>query len=636
MTIYYNNTEINYDCDRGEKGEAVLTEVLKKANVSVKAGCARLRRYEPAMGWAQNEVESEKTLEDQKFHRNTSLILETREEDDDWPKINPNAIPVRIVKADEGEIPKILESLHYDGKGLTVATMMLEKTMAFGEAKEQISKLISIDAGALRLMKLDTQHSEVVNSSAATQEAKGTKPTLLTLNITPGVILYAEKIVPEQESKLITEYDKTVGQISVEFNMLSGKEGKSNPIVTVSKNKTIKQLKEKMLPILGLEHIDEFRLKRSAKAAQFKDEDATLEKLEFMSHQYVYVERGRPLRKGECNLKFYYFDAEEDAKKQIKFLFQIPVLESIKITELNKDLLRFLNDVAPDGKGGNKYGVKHIRLRDYQSRGPGAIYQSNLKLNRGLKTFKRFRDGDGIVIQKILKPEVVDKNKNHLIFVHQFQRDTDRMHPRKELVVGRMTTVGELMSKLEELSKQQNETPVTREHMGLGKGKLTSKTTVNDCIAMKWTEAKGLDAKDRIATAFKIRAEGTLIFCDLTTTVRSKPPERKSTPRGKSGSRSPRRFRRASGGVKKGTGEVVVRSTTRNARPERALKIWTQAEKAEMEKRKEEAKKNKEKEEGGKQENKKEEDIALKKKLEKLAAEGEASGGKRGGVRMDL
>lgn len=49
--------------------------------------------------------------------------------------------------------------------------------------------------------------------------------------------------------------------------------------MAVSKNKTLKQLKEVMLPILGLEHVDDFRLKRNMNAEQFKVEFSRLRNL---------------------------------------------------------------------------------------------------------------------------------------------------------------------------------------------------------------------------------------------------------------------------------------------------------------------------------------------------------------------
>ncbi len=318
--------------------------------------------------------------------------------------------------------------------------------------------------------------------------------------------------------------------------------------VTVSKNKTLKQLKAKMLPLLGLEDVEDFRLKRSATAEQWKDEDQTLDELQFMSAQYVFVERGRPLRKGECNLRFYYYDNDEDTKSAFKYLFTIPVMTNIEQPELHKNLLKYLKDLKPDGKGGNSFGIQHMRIREKLSKGAGAIFQSNLALNRGLKKFKKFRDGDSLAIQKITEPEVVNKTKNHLIFIHQFERDTDRLHRARELVVSRMTTVGDLIPKLVKTARDDNMAEITStDNIGLAAGKLTSKTTVNDCVCMKWKAAGQLNPKARISMALKVRSEGTLIFTDLTTAQKSKPPEKKA--KGRSGrGRSPGRFKKQFGG----------------------------------------------------------------------------------------
>jgi len=322
---------------------------------------------------------------------------------------------------------------------------MIDKTIDWKEALQQIQQVIGFDAessnSSLRLISLSSEKCEILNDVIPILEGKGTVATVEALKVRPGMVLYAESTEssenaqsPQSElekqeqldqkchttqSKLVQAYEASVGQICVEFNLLDAKDDDASATVTVSKNKTLRKLKSCMLDVLGLEHVDEFRVKRNQKAEQFKDEQKTLDQLKFMSNQYVYIERGRPLRKGESQLKFYYFDPNEDGKKRMQYLFQIPVLESILVSELQKDLLRYLNDIKPDGTGGNKFGVKHIRLREKQRGGPGAIFQSNLKLNRGLRKFKKFRDGDALVIQKIPKPEIVDKNKNHIVFVSQ-------------------------------------------------------------------------------------------------------------------------------------------------------------------------------------------------------------------------
>jgi len=647
MTVYYDNTEIKQDMDKGVTVAEVLSAVLKKAAIDSKfePQDTRLRRYDPAMGWAQDDLDPKATLEELKFHRNMSLILETRNKGEDWPVINPNAVPLRTIFATEENIPLILQQLHYsDTKGLKVSTLMVDKTAAFDEVCKEIEKVLKVENGgrsSVRLIKLDTTKSEIINDSAKTLKDRGTEPSIQTLNVPPGCLLYAERIVEGEPSKLIQEYDKTVGQISVEFNLVKktekeGEDDNSNPIVTVSKNKTLKQLKQAMLPILGLEHVDDFRLKRNAKAEQFKDEDQTLEDLKFMSSQYVYVEKGRPLRKGESNLKFYYYDPDVDGK--MAYLFKVPVLETQKVQDLFQDLLRYLNDAKPNGKGGNKYELKHMRIREKLKGGPGAIFQSTCALNRGLKSFRKFRDGDSLVIQKIPKPEVFDKKKNQMVFVHQFERDHDRLHRRREIIVSRLTKVEEIVPELMAIAKDMNDCQVEEKNIGVGVGKLTSATTVADCINIKWKSLKDLDSSLRLQQALGVRSEGTLIFCDLATSVKSKPSEKKSTAKGRA------RFKRPQRGGKRATENgiaISVASRPRPAAPEKALKIWTNADKAA------EAKKKREEENQKKEAQKTssdattgptavEEDQAYKEKLAQLSKDAEKSGGKKGGIKLEF
>lgn len=232
MTVYFDNKEIKIEMDRGVTVEQLTKGVIAKAELKdTPADCVRLRRYDPSIGWAQGALEGNNTLEGCKFPRQTSLIMETRAPGADWPEINPNAVPVRVVKVAEDNIQPILQSLAYSNQaGGEVTTLMVDKMLPYADLKAEIARLLDMKADTMQLIKLDSQKSEQLDVSATGLASREVQANLTTLNVAPGAILYAEAVgaasaddEEPQGSALVKAFEQTVGQITVEFNVPESK-----------------------------------------------------------------------------------------------------------------------------------------------------------------------------------------------------------------------------------------------------------------------------------------------------------------------------------------------------------------------------------------------------------------------------
>jgi len=309
----------------------------------------RLRFFAAEIGHAQAALSEgeDMTLEKCSAKRNLTLLLETREKDQSFPLYNPNAIPLRIRVASPENLSQIVEDCAYpvNAPANLVANYTLIQVDSTGTVEALRSAICAathIPIDMQRLVRLHHNRAELITGDTA---------SLQELELCAGSVVYCEpKTDSSERSLLIDTFEQSRCQISIEFNHPDEVENDGAPryahSLRISRNQTLAALKRQIAPIIGIPE-EEFRLKGSANGLQFKDEAVMLDALHLTDGSIVHVERGRPLKKDEFDIRFYYFNPD---KGQLNFLFTLPIHKMIKTADLKQHLLTYINEIKPNGK----------------------------------------------------------------------------------------------------------------------------------------------------------------------------------------------------------------------------------------------------------------------------------------------
>jgi hypothetical protein len=228
----------------------------------------------------------------------------------------------------------------------------------------------------------------------------------------------------------------------VKYN-LPGKEDADQKI-SVDKNITLKEFKEKISPVVGL-HVDDFKVKRSSGTHLYEliTESDSLADCNIRDGMALTIEKGRPLKEGESNYQFEFFDLSKDAENFVD-LFEIPVHEEILIADLKKLIAPMLVE-----KNIQVSDPSHIRLRDVSSsqysRRVGKAFPDAVTLKKATMYIYSKR----IAVQVLSEPETVqDGEKDLVIFVQHFSNDKFELSKKEDFVINEDASLEEFREKL--------------------------------------------------------------------------------------------------------------------------------------------------------------------------------------------
>lgn len=167
-------------------------------------------------------------------------------------------------------------------------------------------------------------------------------------------------------------------------------------------------------------------------------------------HSIVFVERGRTLKKNEFDIKFYLFRPHDSLTTRFEFLFQLPFMRGMTVRELKAELLKSLNEINPDGKLGNVFGIRHMRLREkvLNKKKVGRIYQDGLSLVRNIRGLC---DGFEIAIQRIDEEETVT-SQHRSVWLQRWNPDTLSTQKSEEVIIRANAKVADLKKQISLLS----------------------------------------------------------------------------------------------------------------------------------------------------------------------------------------
>jgi len=181
--------------------------------------------------------------------------------------------------------------------------------------------------------------------------------------------------------------------------------------------------------------LDGFKLFRAQYTTkiELRDESESLKNLNIYTGQKLTVERGKPLRQGEMNIKFSYFDP--NANKQIIPLFQHAIPGKLSVAVAKEAVFAHFNELQADPTKKLKDDITlclphQLRLREVRGISPGKIFLDTNTVKdmcQGLV----FTSPD-ILVQKVLEGEVKTSRDTIVIFLQQWCPSTWTLGPRFE------------------------------------------------------------------------------------------------------------------------------------------------------------------------------------------------------------
>lgn len=504
ISVIYNSQETRFRFDKDDMLRSVQEQVRQALGIAEKfsAECVRLRFFVAEIGIPEATFTGREdlTLEQCGFKRTNMLVLETRSPEEQFPEYNPNLIPIRIRSVTKQNLQAVIdESPSFAGPGVVapkdITTVSVEKTATLRAIKEAYAQISSIPLEKQRLIRLDLHLAEVLHNDDA---------SLQSLEFFVGQLLHCEIISDEEKAKeleladvpeskrksmlnsispLCSLFEQSRSQITIEFNhpdFVDPKDPKNylfDRCVRINRFKSIAQLKELISPIIDIVP-EEFRLRSSPIGVVFKDEDATVDSVKLTDGSIVFAERGKPLKKDEFDMKFYFFNPEKE--KPFTVLFELPFSKSWKISELKKKLLAYLNEFRPNGKGGNTLNIQYMRLREKKKYQVGKIFLDNSSLG---KSIPMISDGQEICIQRIDNEENIT-NLHKCIFVQRYHPHARILDRKSEIIIRTNDNVAALKDQLAIISS------IPREHIGVAKGISTSEMRPEQAAKLNFRDPK--------------------------------------------------------------------------------------------------------------------------------------------------
>eukprot|EP00026_Physarum_polycephalum_P000727 Phypoly_transcript_00728.p1 GENE.Phypoly_transcript_00728~~Phypoly_transcript_00728.p1 ORF type:complete len:1258 (+),score=338.52 Phypoly_transcript_00728:104-3877(+) len=462
MKIYYNGEEKALSLHKSTTLSDTAAAALKEFGLTDKysAGNYRLRSYNHS-----NELPGEtytgkehKTLDELNFfishyYSSKTLLLETKEPSEEFEDYNFSMMLFRVAKYNPA-------TLGFD----PVVNVYVNKSGTFGDLREAVEQKLGVPRDKMNLYKEPSYPSW--NAPTATLIDKPNDTDLRYASFMEPEKLYVEytenPIVPlvepedednerdprelkeqaEKESPVIAALERIKNIIEVKFN-LPGKEEYDQKI-SVDKNMSVKDFKEKIQPIVGLP-LDDFKLKRGSAPHLYElvTDTESLSDVSVRDGMSLTVEKGKPLKEGEANYMFELLDLTKDSDNFTE-LFEIPVHEDMLVSDVKKMIQPLLQQ-----KGIQIDDPTHIRLRDVSSsqysRRVGKVFQDSLTVKKATLYVYSKR----VAVQILSEPEPLEnQEKDITFFVQHFKPSTFELTRKEDFVISEEATLDELRERL--------------------------------------------------------------------------------------------------------------------------------------------------------------------------------------------
>jgi hypothetical protein len=461
VAVYYNTCELSLRVDCGLSVHELTQQAARLLQMEVPAGCLRLRRYDPAKGWSTEVFAASLTLQEARFRKQSSVLLESRAEGAPWPEVDLALLPMRFTHVPAECVEAAVACAPGSFPGAHTLTLRLDCARPLLESAEAVRQAFGW-AQVPRLLLLD--------ESSATQlfPSSDTKGNSLQAHaVGAGSQLWVEERLSEDHlSQLLPAFHAARCLIRVHFNTPCAPHVDSRALsaanvdfchsVRVPRASSLAELKTCISRELGVPP-DSFVTKMNMLAQQWKDDSACLSELNLVDGSVLYLENGRPLKPDEFSLRVYLYQHPRE-KARFTYLFTLPFARTCLIGRMQTDILVFLAKLRPATRAesyadvadaeaaaqpepqqapaetepvvvpaaesvseaahevaANGWGIRYLRIREKQKSHSGKIFDRLATLEQSLP---RLSDGDSIAIQMIAGPERITAQERLLLLQH--------------------------------------------------------------------------------------------------------------------------------------------------------------------------------------------------------------------------
>ena len=470
VTVLYAGDEHAFHFDQDTPMADCLTIVAAHFHIPATLSLSedvRFRRYDRTHEWTAEPYPAHLTLSQCQFNKRSTVTLETKQPNTDWPLHNPNLIPIRLIRAHADNVACIVQQSAPPSVD-DCRILSFDCSLQLRTFREAVGGLFECEAARVRLVRLLDDKGEVLEMD---------ETTLKEYRVAVGDVLYVEQVDDSGStdggsggpsmSPLLRMLDDSKCQIKILFNLPTSTASSSpDPSVIssavsdladapayeqalyISKHATLRSLKSAISPLVALPS-SSFRLSRNECSAHWKDEDATLSQLGLVDYSSVYVSEGRQCGKEEYNLRCYLLQPNQSQHRSsaapassFLFLFDLPTPTSCSIAQLKLQLLSHLNAQFGDVHGGgNGFGLVHFRLRDKKGSVSSRLFEEGRLVGEALVD-------EGEVVVERCESEEAARVLKECVLVRWCWWDGKQLSGENEMMVRKMVMVGTIREEM--------------------------------------------------------------------------------------------------------------------------------------------------------------------------------------------
>jgi len=252
------------------------------------------------------------------------------------------------------------------------------------------------------------------------------------LGLFDGAVLYVEKKPAEgQASYLEQRFEMELHMIEVSYNKLGSKV--FDQPLGIDKRKTMRDLVAQIGKLLDIP-AEEIKVSRNMVSGEFKNLDASIDDCGVFDGCTLFIEKGKPMRKGDVRIGLIRKEGEE--KDDYQKLGEYTLREDTPVEEIRK-------------LASEKTEWEHVRLREKRGYRAANIFVDGTTLKGSVMTLK---DGSEVIVEKLDQPEHLQKNQI-LLYIQKFNQQTWEISPRKEFILDKTATIGDVLNLVSEQEK---------------------------------------------------------------------------------------------------------------------------------------------------------------------------------------
>lgn len=414
-------TAIAYDALFGESAVSAVAESGGSLSPPPPIERCRLRRFVPSCSRPTETFEDREPLP---LHtiglgNAATMLLETRNADEVFEAFNPNEMVVRLLQWDS-------EANATDSASAQMVKVDGDQEATVAQLTTAVERVTGVPAHLQRLVYMDDRKASVVTLSEPSTELRREFRFRSGEDIVMEVLTEADDM--SGESPVVRKFDLERNVITICYNH-PDKPDEVDLITPSNLNETLAELKAKLARDLEID-AEDFHLRRSAIAPQFKDETKTLRELGLVDQSMVFVSMGAPMAPDQFALEVFIYDADNPKRPFERIISDFPASETQSIGSLKRRIAAHARVNHPANK---------LRLRDKSRTAAGKIYRDGQSVRGAMR---HVADGKQVCIQ--LLDFVERTTREDMVIALRIWRPLKRTIRLSDVVVKRRNTVSEL------------------------------------------------------------------------------------------------------------------------------------------------------------------------------------------------